>query len=134
MTHPPFFVAGTRTGTCLECARALDSKPHGVRLRVVGERTIATIALCKECFARALHGAERSGGGVEGSGRRDCEWAGPDNTTCGHPASVNARATRKDGSAVTDLALCDEHFTAFKVWRHDYAITVHRLSAPHESA
>jgi len=134
MTHPPFYVAGTRTGSCLECGRSIDAKQHGVRLRLVGERTIATITLCRECFARAIAAADRGAASPDGSGRRACEWAGPSNATCGQVASVIARATRKDGSAVADLALCDEHFTAFKLWWHDYAITVHRLSAPHESA
>jgi hypothetical protein len=135
MTHPPFYVAATRTGTCLECGRSVEAKPHGMRLRLVGERTIATVTLCRECFVRATVTADRAPVVVDGTPRRECEWAGPEsaNATCGHPASVIARATRKDGSALSDLALCDEHFTAFKLWRHDNAITVHRLSAPHES-
>jgi hypothetical protein len=135
MTHPPFYVAATRAGTCLECGRPVEAKPHGVKLRLAGDHSIATITLCRECFARAIAAPDRGSAAIDAPARRECEWAGtqPANATCGHPASVVARAIKKDGTSVSDLALCDEHFTAFKLWRHDFAITVHRLSAPHET-
>jgi|SRR5579862_7769394 len=132
MTQPPFHVSGTRAGTCFECGRSVEAKPHGVKLRLVGERTLGTVILCRECFSRAVAAADRGPTSQEPTTRRECQWAAPGNASCGTKASVIARATRKDGSAVADLALCDEHYTAFKLWWHDYAITVQRLSAGHE--
>lgn len=137
MTQPPFHVSAVRAGNCQECGRSVEAKPHGVKVRLVGERTLGTVVLCRECFARAIAVADR-GGSVTPEAKtpitRECRWAVPGSAACGLVATVVARATRKDGSAVADQALCEEHFSAFKLWWHDYAITIQRLSAPHESA
>ena len=93
--------------------------------------------LCRDCFARAIAVADRGVGVAPEAGKkpiqRDCKWAAPGGSACGQVATVVARATRKDGSAVAEQPLCDEHFAAFKLWWHDHAITVQRLSSPHES-
>jgi hypothetical protein len=136
MAQPPFHVTAARAGTCQECGRSLETSPYGVKLRLVGERTLGTIVMCRECFARALASADR-GSAVSGDPTpppRECRWSVPGSAACGHAAAMVARATRKDGSAVADLPLCDEHFTAFKLWWHDYAITVQRISSPQKSA
>ncbi len=138
MTQPPFHVAAVRAGNCQECGRSIEAKPHGVKLRLVGERTLGSMILCRDCFARAIAVAERGTGAAADAKKkpahRECQWAAPGSSTCGLVATVVARATRKDGSAVADQPLCDEHFGAFKLWWHDHAITVQRLSSPHQSA
>jgi len=138
MMQPPFHVTAIRAGNCLECGRSLDTRPHGVKLRLVGERTLGTILLCRECFARAIAVADRGASSAaaesEKTEQRECRWAAPGSSICGQLATMSARATRKDGSAVADQPLCDEHFAAFKLWWHDYAITVQRLSSSHENA
>jgi hypothetical protein len=135
MTQPPFHVTAARAGSCQECGRSIEAKPYGVKLRLVGERTLGSMILCRDCFSRAVASADR--GSVAAAPTaivHECRWAVPGSATCGQVAAVMARATRKDGSTVADLPLCDEHFTAFKLWWHDYAITVKRLSSPQESA
>jgi len=139
MTQSPFHVAPARSGTCFECGRSLDVRPFGVKLRLVEERTLGTVVLCRECFGRAIAAADRSSTAVPEVApviRRECKWTAPapSTVTCSNTASFSARAVRKDGSTVADLALCDEHLAAFKTWWHDHAITVQRLSVPQESA
>ncbi len=136
MTQPPFHVTAVRAGNCQECGRSIEAKPHGVKLRLVGERSLGTMILCRDCFARAIAVADRGGAAADAKKpvQRECKWAVPGSATCGQVATVAARATRKDGSTVADQPLCDEHFSAFKLWWHDHAITVQRLSAPQHSA
>lgn len=136
MSQPPFHVVPARAGNCLECGHSIDAAPYGVKLRLVGERTIGTIVLCRECFGRAVAAASRGEPSTNARlvGPQECRWAVPGTSACGQIASVVARATRKDGSAVAELPLCDEHFAAFKLWWHDYAITVKRLTTSQEPA
>lgn len=136
MAQPPFHVTAARTGACQECGRNLEISPYGVKLRLVGERTLGTIVICRQCFTRAVAAADHSStvSAEPKAPPRECLWSVPGNAACKHGAAVVARATRKDGSAVAELPLCDEHFTAFKLWWHDYAITVQRVSSPQQSA
>ena len=97
MAQPPFHVTAARAGTCQECGRSLEISPYGVKLRLVGERTLGTIVMCRECFSRALASADR-GSAVSGDPTpppRECRWSVPGSAECGHRAAMVARATRK---------------------------------------